>query len=112
MPHTPQMPSGKEQNQGRSRGLMACEAGWRSSRAGHRVGPATGGVYPIQGPYWSGLPASVTAALRYRHRVPAVQATARCPAVPGAPACLCAARGPSPVQAGLSGSHPMPGGQL
>lgn len=102
----------KEQNQGRSRGLVVCEAEWRSSRAGHRVGPEAGGVYPTQGPYGSGLPASVAAAVRHRHRVPAVPATARCSAVPGAPACLCAARGPSPVQAGLPESSLMPGGQL
>lgn len=111
--HTlPQVPSGKEQNRERSRRVVACRPGWRSSRAGDRVGPSAGGVYPTQGPYGPGLPASVTAPARCRHRVPAARATARCSAVPGAPACLCAALGPSPAQAGLPGSSPMPGGQL
>lgn len=102
----PQVPSGKEQNLERSR------RGWRSSRAGDRVGPSVGGVYPIQGPYRPGLLASLAAAARCRHRVPVARATARCSVVPGAPACLCAAFGPSPAQAGLPGSSPMPGGQL
>lgn len=75
-------------------GLVACKAEWRSSRAGDRVGPSAGGVYPIQGPYGPGLQASVAAAVRHRHRVLAARATARCSAVPGAPACLCVARGP------------------
>lgn len=50
--------------------------------------------------------------LRAVVRVPAARATARCSAVPGAPACLCAALGPSPTQAGLPRSSPMPGEQL
>lgn len=86
--HTlPKCQARKEKNQGRSRGLVACEAGWRSSGAGDRVGPSAGGVYPTQGPYGPGLRASVAAAVRHRHRVPAARATARCSAVPGAPAC-------------------------
>lgn len=83
----PQVPSGKEQN----RRVVACRPGWRSSRAGDRVGPSVGGVYPTQGPYGPGLRASLAAAAHCRHRVPAARATARCSAVPGAPACLCAA---------------------
>lgn len=57
------------------------------------MGPSSGGVYPTQGPYRPGLPASLAAAARCRHRVPAARATARCSVVPGAPACLCAALG-------------------
>lgn len=94
MPYTSQTPSGKEQNQRRSLGDL-----WRVKQSGGPLelgtgwGPRQEVFTPYRDPYGPGLQASVAAAVRHRHRVLAVRATARCSAVPGAPACLCAARG-------------------
>lgn len=62
---------------------------------------------PTRGPYRPGLPASAAAAACCRRRVAAAPAASRCSAVPGAPACLCAALSPSPVQEGLGAWVPL-----